>query len=118
MLQVLGGPELLVVFFLVLVLFGVVPLAVVAFLRYTGRGGERVEELETRVEELERRAGRAGGTTERTADEGRTVAADDEDRTIADVDADDADGAAGGDASGARETDPSDAAGRDEERRR
>ncbi|MFC6724403.1 hypothetical protein ACFQE1_08460, partial [Halobium palmae] len=61
MLQVPGGPELLIISFLVLVLFGVVPLAVIALLRYTGRDGERVKELEARVEELERRAGRVDG---------------------------------------------------------
>ena len=48
-----GGPELLVIF-VVLFLFGLPVLLVGLLLAKRGSGGDRVEELERRVEELER----------------------------------------------------------------
>jgi sec-independent protein translocase protein TatA len=47
-----GGPELLVVLLLLVALFGVPVVVAVLGWRYVS-GGDRVEELEARVEELE-----------------------------------------------------------------
>ena len=55
MLQVAGGPELLVVFLVMFLLFGPVVLAVVALVKYTDGGTDRLDELEARVAELEGR---------------------------------------------------------------
>lgn len=68
MLQVPGGPELLIVLLVLFVLFGPVVLAVVALVKYTDdgeAGDDRVDELEARVAELEQETAR----TDAPADE-------------------------------------------------
>lgn len=80
-----GGPELLIIFFVFLLLFGPLVAAVYAALRYFGGSeADRVEELEERVEELDRGVGdssersgtdiggersESGAGAERTADD-------------------------------------------------
>ncbi|WP_372910177.1 preprotein translocase subunit TatA [Salinigranum sp.] len=71
-----GGPELLVVLLLLVALFGVP--VVVAVLGWRYLKGDRVEDLEARVEELEAELGEAD---DRSVDGGDVTSADaDDDR--------------------------------------
>jgi sec-independent protein translocase protein TatA len=96
-----GGPELLVVLLLLVALFGLPVVIAVLGWRYLGGGG-RVDDLETRVRELESELDRAdaGESDDASADVGEA------DDASADVgEADDADSNSEADADGADDAD-------------
>lgn len=74
--QIPGGPELLVVLVVLLLLFGPVLVGVVVLLRYLPADDE-VAALEARVDELEARIDGAGGENAGSADADPETTADD-----------------------------------------
>jgi sec-independent protein translocase protein TatA len=76
-----GGPELIIIFLVILLVFGPVVLGVVVLFAYLRRKGggddekdERIAELEARIDELEGETG--GDATDRHADADRHLGAD------------------------------------------